>query len=254
MNWQDKARALTTGSKIKVQCCGNSPSALISNDRKGIRYHCFRCTDFNGFEPHGRRTVSEILAAKKAVSEIKSARVIPDRCLPLHDPDVIMEAYIWVLKAGLKPEDAYNLYGMKYDPFLRRVIIPLENGFLSRALFSGSPKYIKSSTSEIYELNKYDSDKVVITEDILSAIKVHKAGYNALAILGTAVSITIANKISKYKKVVVWTDDDKAGKNAFIKLKRKLSLYPLEVKRILTVSDPKLLHINQIQQEVEKIK
>ena len=251
MSWQEQAKLLPTDGKIKIVCCGNSPSALISNNRKGIRYHCFRCTDFNGFEPHGERSVAEILKARNAVEELKAVREIPERCIPLNYSEVPLAAHVWVLQGGLTPEDAYNLYGMKYDPFLRRVIIPLREGFLSRALYDDRPKYIKSSLTEAYELYR-DNSAVVVTEDILSAIKVHKAGYNSIAILGTAVSITIAHNIAQYKEAVIWTDDDKAGRDAYKKLKKRLSLYPIKVRRILTAEDPKRINLNTIKQLMEK--
>ncbi len=251
MSWQEQAKLLPTGGKMKIVCCGNSPSALISNNRKGIRYHCFRCTDYNTFEPHGERSVSEILRARNEIQELKKSRDIPDRCIPLNSPDVPLAAHVWVLRGGLTPEDAYNLYGMKYDPFLRRVIIPLRKGFLSRALYDERPKYIKSSLTETYELYR-DNSAVVVTEDILSAIKVHKAGYNSIAILGTAVSITMAHNIAQYKEAVIWTDDDKAGKDAYVKLKKRLALYPIKVRRILTTDDPKRINLETIKQLMEK--
>ena len=75
MMWKDMAKALDCNSKRKIMCCGSSPSALISNNRFGIRFHCFRCTDFNTFIPHGKRSVSEILAARKATHSLKALRL-----------------------------------------------------------------------------------------------------------------------------------------------------------------------------------
>lgn len=252
MMWQDIAKALDCGSKRKIVCCGSSPSALISNNRFGIRFHCFRCTDFNTFIPHGKRSVSEILAARKATSSLKTSKSMPSRAVSLTDPVVPTEAHAWVLQSGLLPEDANRMYGMLYDPFTRRILIPLDNGFLARAVFNERPKYIKSSTANVYEL-PVDIHTVVVTEDILSAIKVNSVGYSTLAILGTTVSPTIASRIARYKDIIIWTDSDKAGDAAYVKLRKKLALYPVKVRRIVTDDDPKLIHKKTIRKLMETI-
>jgi len=252
MMWKDMAKALDCGTKRKIMCCGSSPSALISNNRFGIRFHCFRCTDFNTFIPHGKRSVAEILAARKASNELKTSLAKPQRAIPLTDPSVPTEAHAWVLQAGLLPEDASSTYGMSYDPYTRRVLIPLENGFLARAVFNERPKYIKSSKASVYELPVNDST-VVVTEDILSAIKVNSLGYSTLAILGTAVSPVIASRIARYKNIIIWTDSDKAGDAAYVKLRKKLSLYPVNIRRIVTDDDPKLIHKKTIRKLMETI-
>jgi DNA primase len=104
----------------------------------------------------------------------------------------------------------------------------------------------------VYEL-PVDMHTVVVTEDILSAIKVNSVGYSTLSILGTAVSPAIASRIARYKDIIIWTDSDKAGDAAYVKLRKKLALYPVKVRRIVTDNDPKLIHKKTIRKLMETI-
>lgn len=245
--WEKQALALPTGQKTKIQCCGNSPSAMISNNRWGINYFCFRC-ETKKSKAHGRRSIAEILEARKAVQELREMRSIPKRCIPLYHPDVPSEAHVWVLKSGLSPEEATDTYGFLYDPKTRRVSLPFVGGFLSRAVFNERPKYVKSGAdTEMYSICKLDERLVIVTEDMMSAIKVHKAGYNVTAILGTAVTPTIASALAKFDTVVCWTDGDEAGDAAWVKLRKRMALYPVNLVRVRTDDDPKEFTAAQIR-------
>ena len=79
---------------------------------------------------------------------------------------------------------------------------------------------------------------VVVVEDVLSAIRVHEAGYNSLAVLGTTVGPTQATLIADFP-VIGWFDGDKAGRNGFVKLRKALAPYGVDPKRIQTERDPK---------------
>lgn len=250
-NWQRAAKSIPTGQKRKVECCSTSPSAYISNDRKGIRFFCFRCGTKH-WEPHGPRSIAEVLAARRATDEIKELRDIPSRCIPLYAPETPREAVLWVLQAGLAPETATDSYGFLYDPKTRRVCIPINGGFLARAIFGESPKYIKAGADcELYELPR-ESNQLVVCEDIMSAIKVYEAGFNSVAILGTAVTTTMAMKLAKHKVIVCWTDGDKAGDQAWIKMRKILALYPVTLTRVRTKEDPKLIHRAEIVRLIQE--
>ena len=250
MNWQEMAKAIPIGQSRKILHCGSSPAARISQDGSGVRLHCFRCGETD-YEPHGVRSAAEILAARRATDSLAQERSIPRRALALNDPLCPSEARIWVLKTGLTPETATDTYGMKYDPVTRRVCIPLENGFIARAVFKDNPKYLRAGDiPETYELKW--GDVVVVTEDILSAIKVYRAGFSAVAILGTSVSIPAAAVIGAYSNVICWTDADKAGDAAWLKLRKRMGLYDTKLHRIRTSDDPKLLHINEIKDKINE--
>lgn len=252
-SWEDTAKALPYGASRKVLHCGSSQAARVYNSPQGISLYCFRCGE-RLFQPHGPRSAAEILAARQATEALQEARAIPDRAIHLTDPTCPSEAVLWPLRTGLVPEEASDKYGMRYDPVTRRVLIPLDGGFLARALHGERPKYIKAGAGNVehFEL-QHPTGAVVITEDILSAIKVYRAGFSALSILGTSTSNTTVNRIAEYRDIVSWTDGDKAGDKAFVKLRKKLRLYDVRLRRIRTDKDPKDIHIKDIQQHMKAI-
>jgi hypothetical protein len=250
MNWVDQAKNLAYGSSRKILHCGSSPAARINHSNIGVNLFCFRC-GANEFIPHGPRSASEILAARQATERLIEDRDIPRRALPLYHPDCPTEALLWPLVTGLSPEEASDTYGMRYDPITRRVCVPLAGGFIARAVYKENPKYIRAGAADVvvYEL-VVGTDLVVVTEDILSAIKIYRAGYSVISILGTAVTPAAASRIGAYKNIVVWTDGDKAGDAAYSKLRKRLGLYDSTVSRVRTDQDPKLLQITEIQQRL----
>lgn len=250
--WEDEAKALPYGASDKVMHCGSSAAARIYNNPKGISLHCFRCGE-SLFKPHGARSAAEILAARQATTALQESRAIPDRAVHLTDPTCPSEAILWPLRTGLAPEEASDTYGMRYDPVTRRVLIPLDGGFLARALYGDRPKYLKAGAATVtyYEL-KRDAEQVVVTEDILSAIKVYRAGFSALSILGTSITPVVADKIASYAEAISWTDGDRAGDAAFVKLRKRLRLYDVRLSRVRTDKDPKELHLSEIQQRIKE--
>lgn len=242
------AKALPYGASRKVEHCGSSPAARINHSNAGISLYCFRCGE-QEFIPHGPRSAAEILAARAATEELREARDIPKRCQGLTEEGVPSEALLWTLRTGLTPEEATNAYGFKYDPKTRRVLIPLDGGFIARAVFKEHPKYIRSGSmdQEIWEQRVDEDHTVVITEDILSAIKVYRSGFSSIAILGTSVSTTAASRIGAYKHVICWTDGDKAGDAAWLKLRKRMALYDVKLSRIRTDDDPKNISITEIK-------
>ena len=248
MDWQAMAKTLAYGASRKIQHCGSSPAARINHSNAGISLYCFRCGE-QEFIPHGPRSAAEILAAREATKELTEARSIPKRCVGLTDTNVPSEALLWTLKTGLTPEEATDAYGFKYDPKTRRVCIPLDGGFIARAVYAEQPKYIRSGSmdQEVWEQRVGESTTCVVTEDILSAIKVARSGFSSIAILGTNVSPTAAARIGLYKRITCWTDGDKAGDAAYLKLRQRLALHDVTLNRIRTDADPKNLSINEIK-------
>ena len=248
MQWQAIAKSLPMGAARKIPCCSKDASAYVSQDKHGLRLGpCFRCGR-KEFEPHGPRSIADILAARRAIEQIQELRSIPDRAILLSDPETSSEARLWVLKAGMSPETAQDDYGMRYDPFTRRVCIPLDGGFLARAVHGERPKYVKAGATnvELYDLSD-GTDAVVITEDILSAIAVRRAGFGAIAVLGTSITTKIAVRLSKFRNVLCWTDGDKAGDAAWVRLRKVMALHPCKLIRLRTEADPKEIHAGDIR-------
>lgn len=256
MEWQDKARSLTFGQKRKVPHCGPDPSAYISNRPVGLSLHCFRC-GANEFVPHGRLSASDILAMRQRDEEEAGADY-PD-VTSLDASDVPTPAHLWVLRAGITPERASEQYGFGWSDRSSRVIVPiLHDGqptglWTGRAIDGRKPKYLMPRGSMgacWYRLQRGRTAPVVVVEDVLSAIRVHEAGYNSLAVLGTTVGPTQATLIADFP-VIGWFDGDKAGRNGFVKLRKALAPYGVDPKRIQTERDPKQYSRREIIKYIE---
>lgn len=173
---------------------------------------------------------------------------MPADCVLLVDAP--QEAIAWVLLGGLTPEEAQDTYGMRWHEGVHRVLIPIHKegkltGILGRAVFGERPKYrmLGGPADTIYRLPLRANKATVAVEDILSAIAVWRAGLNAVAILGTAItSVQSAEIASGAKAVIGWFDGDAAGDAAWSKLRGRLALHPVKLTRIRTSDDPKRLH------------
>lgn len=255
MTWQDLATALSTGQKQKFTHCGNSPAASIWKSQFGIGFKCYRCHD-DGWEKFGVRSVAEVLEARNAFDTLTTrATAIPVDAVRLDAPDVPTDAHLWVLRAGITPEQASSLYGFTWHQPTRRIFLPVGKGvILARAVYKeDKPKYklMGIGGSHLYTLQ--GKNPLVIVEDILSAIKVNKAGYSSCAVLGTSISPENAAVIAGYSDVVLWLDPDKAGVEGRRHIKKVLGLYPVNVMYAQegTTKDPKFLSRETIIQTIE---
>lgn len=251
MDWQSMAKVLPYDSSRRYNHCGSTKDAMISHSNTGVSLFCFKCGE-KDFVGHGPRSAAEILAARAATESLSKAQSMPSRVIPLTHPECPSIALLWPLKTGLTPEVASEVYGMRYDPITRRVCIPLEGGFLARAVYDDKPKYMRTGSSIQKTWHMQVDDKtVVVTEDILSAIKVYRAGFSSIAVLGTNISPTTAAEIGAYPSVVCWTDADKAGDKAWVQLRQRLSLYDIKLRRVRTEEDPKNITLTGIKQLLE---
>lgn len=178
---------------------------------------------------------------------------IPNDSVRLDDDLAPIEAQLWVLKAGISPELASDELGMMWNDRYKRVLVPVrQEVVLARSVHKEiQPKYLLlgASGAEVYFLHR-QGDDCVMTEDILSAYRVYQAGYNACAVLGTSLTQYSANQIAqKYARVRTWLDADIAGRKGSAKLRRALSLYPIQVDKVQTeyTCDPKYLSIDQVR-------
>lgn len=247
---------LPLGQKRKVAHCSNEPSAYISNEPTGLRLHCFRCGT-NDFEHRSERlSAREILALRSSEEEVLGGRT--PQLTELHAGTVPSEARVWLLRAGISPEEAEH-YGIGYSLQARRVFLPiLHNGhatgqWIGRAVDGRKPKYIMSrgSTGAVwYDIRGRDGPCVVV-EDVLSAIKVRKSGFDCMAVLGTTISASNAAKLAE-RMVVGWFDADRAGQKGYVKLRRATAPYGVETSKIVTSKDPKLYSTREIREFIRK--
>lgn len=154
-----------------------------------------------------------------------------------------------------------NKNGKYYDKFRNRVIFPIINtqkkviGFGGRSIINGDkgmPKYLNSDESEIfhkknnlYGLNLAREEvkkegNIIIVEGYMDVISLYQAGVkNAIASLGTALTVEQARLLARYtKNVVLAYDSDNAGINATLRAIDILKEAKINV-RVLNLNDAK---------------
>lgn len=201
-----------------------------------MRLHCFRCGRTE-FVPHRERSIAEIMATRRALDDLAGADApaMPHDAVPV--PDGPPEAWRWVLRGGLTPEAATAEYGFRWHERSRRVLIPVPGGLLGRSVHGERPKYrlLTATPGAIYWPARRQGALVVVVEDVLSAIAVHRAGWPACAVLGTAISPEQAADIASGRSCVIgWFDGDRAGDQAHSRLRRRLGLHDVRVHRTTT--------------------
>lgn len=147
--------------------------------------------------------------------------------------------------------------GSCYDRFRNRIIFPVFDykgkviGFGGRVLDDSKPKYLNSPETPLFKkgINLYglnfaiksnNSRMLIIVEGYMDCISLHQQGItNAVASLGTALTINQAKLIKRYAdKVIISYDADTAGQMATMRGLDILKQVGLEV-RVLTVPQGK---------------
>ncbi|KZL93901.1 DNA primase [Clostridium magnum] len=147
--------------------------------------------------------------------------------------------------------------GSCYDRFRNRIIFPVFDyrgkviGFGGRVLDDSKPKYLNSPETTLFKkgINLYglnfaiksnNSRALIIVEGYMDCISLHQQGItNAVASLGTALTINQAKLIKRYAdKVIISYDADSAGQMATMRGLEILKQVGLEV-RVLTVPQGK---------------
>lgn len=122
-----------------------------------------------------------------------------------------------------------------YDRFWNRVIFPIQDvngrviGFGGRVMGDGKPKYLNSPETIVFDKSRNlyglhvarTSRKkyFLVCEGYMDVISLHQAGFtNAVASLGTALTMQHANLLKRYVEEVVLTyDSDEAGRKAALR-------------------------------------
>lgn len=243
--WLTLAKALRIGRTTKTQHCGTDRSALVSHNDRGYSLHCFRC-HVREFSPHGERSLREIMEQRRQADILGQSEGIPDHATTCeHWPHHVAA---WVLRCNLPLEAACYEFGFRFDVRSGRLLIPLigQAGFLGRATRGEKPKWRIYGTGSSYALLSGQQGYLVVVEDVMSAIAVNRAGWPALAILGTSITEAHA-QIMAVPNLVCWFDSDSAGNEAWIKLRKRMALWPTKLTRIMTKRDPKFIHRAEIK-------
>ena len=126
--------------------------------------------------------------------------------------------------------EVLNKYNIKFDIKSNRIYIPCHKGFQLRSI-SEKPKWLSFSVDYFNTKTKL-KDKLVLTEDVFSAIRVTEAtGIFAVAMLGTYLKKEVAEllRLNRDKEIIIWLDKDKPGMEASIKIKKALTGYNTKI-------------------------
>jgi DNA primase len=124
-----------------------------------------------------------------------------------------------------------------YDRFRNRIMFPIVNprgkviGFGGRVMDDSLPKYLNSPETDVFNKSQtlyglhlakdhlHEKKQLIICEGYMDVIALHAAGFqNAVATLGTAMTVEHARLMKRYsEEIVVCYDSDLAGQKAALK-------------------------------------
>lgn len=262
--WLATAKNIPAGRYVKIECCAADRSMRVSNDPRGYRAYCFRCGPV-GFVAHGDFSIDQLRRRREELEwRNTNAITLPND----FTTDIPTSEALWLYKAGVSHAVAQH-YRFGYSPALRRVILPIYtggvlSGYTARSTINERPKYIEkvaSPTSTVWlsdsaiALPTTGTDDLlpctVLTEDILSAVRVGRLVRNGVSLMGTSLSPeqlhTIHGLSGPQLRIVVWLDPDKAGKKAGASVLRTLRLQGINASLIRSDKDPKYYSNREIR-------
>lgn len=211
----------------------------------GWVFYCHRC-HMSGFKPliglSPDRMVNHIKSRKENTIEEYSNIYLP-KDFTNNIPD---KGLVWLYKYDITNVEIVK-YNIGYSAYYDRVILPVYDSKRNLVFYQGRylgepssehPKYVnvKAKRDNIYFNCAGTNNKVVLVEDILSAIKVNRVGYETIALLYATVPLTLAEYLHN-KYVYIWLDADKYKES--IKYMFALGNLGIKVKRVITRKDPK---------------
>ena len=251
---------LAPGSKQSVYCCKqNKKTAVVFRDEDKVTFWCARC---------GR---SECLRVRRSLNWIKNLgrKLLRPEEVSKLPPDLSetlnQKTLEWLGKYGVPAQEAVER-GVRYSEMLGRAVLLVNNENKEpvcaqyRALEQGQePKYLTTVLqgtdalycSACYKDLFWTSPLIVLTEDILSAIKIdivsekrrpvcdypgmygyekRRNPYTSIALLGTHLSTENAHKIASMNpsRMYLWFDNDDAGTKAAKQVRQKLELFAID--------------------------
>lgn len=262
--WKIAAGSLAPGKRARMHCdCAphRSPSLLIEHATDGaLRAYCFRCAE-SFWVPPPHQSLSERVERAKALRNVDQVHRVPDLPMPpVVEPEKWpLYARVWLYKAGLSDNDIQNL-DIYYHGATDRVVIPVvKDGdvifWQARGFDEHRPKYISPRVDRKHIVYECESGGpwLTLTEDILSALRVHKAGYNAWSLMGTTLTDEIlARIIHGGRTVSVFLDPDAPGQEAAKKICKRLDVFGVPHRNLVAERDPKLLSLDCIASLIEE--
>lgn len=266
--------AMDINTSIRIPECsncegeGNQNGVQISRVSDGWTWWCYRCQLKGKFFDIGG-SPSDTLARLKRVRKMISKKYQKSVQLPDDFVKEVPDKFLqWLWGYELDGNDVID-NNMGFSEMWNRLIIPVyisgiygntpDDGrmvaWTGRTLAKVTPENPKWHTVREYgvkyiyfSLLRPDTDIIVLVEDVISAIKIWKAGYNAIALLTTYVPNELYLGLKKYN-IKVWLDPDAVGKSmGFVS---KFSAMGHTAKHLAYFKDPKDCPIKEIPGIVE---
>lgn len=232
--------------------CGEGRPLQISREGPSVRAFCHRCGLNEGWrlEESFQDRLARLTALEAGDRGIGH--------LPPHPPVYPLSewppgARTWLFKAGLT-EPEIRGRGVYWHRASDRVVIPYpEQGYwIARGYQPGrAPKYLAPTPKPKGLCVRYGQGPLlVLTEDILSAIKVSRVT-EAWALMGTRLSdYQIAKILGDTRPVVTWLDPDSAGQAGAAKIRAQLRAFGVDVRNVISKRDPKLHSAVEIKEYI----
>jgi len=212
-----------------------------SKDNRGVwddgHEFCFGCKDYiSGGNPMYSKSQLKRLDHQQAWG-------LPDDCTTI----IGEPASTWLFKYRIDPFLSTK-YNILWSPQRMELIFPFYRGkyligYQARTFRDNKPKYITRANPEEFDKYVYTlpgsvyPSTWVIVEDVISAIKVHLAGFTSIALLGSYLKKPIRDFIliqPTTTEIITWLDPDKFFESKLIT--RQMKDYGYE--RSYTVNTP----------------
>ncbi len=240
----------------------SSRGFIVWRTGSGWSMYCHKCGTSRRYKRDGVASPSTIISRVNGLVSVPKRKVGTAYLPEDFDTTLPGVAKQWLRKYGVT-DDECKRYRFGYSERMNRLIMPVfkdgEVIYWQGRRLSGNKhekKYIsmRGTTKEsFFELTTPGEDCAVLVEDIVSAIVVRRAGYNAVSLLGSYIGDSVATRLTAIgiKRVVVWLDPDK--RKEAVRFARKLSGLGFSATCLVTpTKDPKDYSITQVRSHLSK--
>lgn len=247
--WLHLAERLPVGQSRRYRhSCGTGDALSVQHKPEGYSAWCHRCQagDF----------LSKTHVQYKPVQQESTRSTLPQDCIPLLNctESVKQYTYRFFIRKGIDP-NMLPLHDLLWHERTHRVIFKHALGASGRVLQDAVyPKWIeyycngKVATHAVFNR---DTPEIILTEDILSALKYSYAtGCTSISLLGTVLPSDLWFVPSN--KVYIALDGDAAGRKGSLCTHRRLKFLGIEstIVHAPEGKDPKDLTLKELRESI----
>ena len=261
-------------------CCplhnGDNPTAFCIN-KQGLWYCFSHCGGGNLTELTARleniskdeaeKRIKEFGIEKTAFSKSLEGKNKPSR---IKEVKLKLEPYPeYLIERGVRFDTAKCFgIGINNNVFVNRIIIPIHDendllvGYAGRSFDNEEPRYLfkrgfrKNLVIYNFHSVKY-ANRIILVEGFFDVFRLHQAGFNGMALMGSSISKTEEKLILSLQAIVLMFDGDKAGRKCTeqaIKLfKNKIPLKVIWLKEQLQPDKLDEVELKKLISSAEKI-